>query len=65
MINLWHEKTFTATMDDNWLQHSWFSILTMQDTRCQLLGHSNCSKYIYSKGVIDNTVKHWADVVIT
>ena len=29
-----------------------------------IIEHSNCSKYIYSKGVIDNTAKHWADVVI-
>ena len=33
--------------------------------KMSIIEHSNCSNYIYSKEVIDNTAKHWADLVIT
>ena len=28
-----------------------------------IIEHSNCGNYIYSKEVIDNTAKHWVDVI--
>ena len=33
--------------------------------KMSIIEHSNYSKYIYSKGVIDIAAKHQADVVIT
>ena len=41
-------------------------VLNINDVRYKMsiIECSNCSNYIYSKEVIDNTAKHQADVVI-
>ena len=42
-------------------------VLNINDVRYKMsiIECNNCSNYTYSKEVIDNTAKHWADVVIT